>query len=71
MNKILLLVFVFAAAWWLIKRLRGKDAGKDAPGRAPEQMVICGHCGLYLPQREAIPAGDKFFCCAEHQRRAP
>ena len=75
MSKFLLLIFAFVAAWWLIKRLRGKDAAEDAPdsaahGPAPEQMVTCNHCGLYLPRNEAIVEGDKFFCCAEHRRRA-
>ncbi len=70
MSKFLLLIFAFVAAWWLIKRLRGKDATKDAPEAAPEQMVNCSHCGLYLPQSEAIADGDRFFCCAEHRRRA-
>ena len=70
MSKILLLIFAVIAAWWLIKRLRGKDAAGDAPGPAPEQMVTCSHCGLYLPQNEAIAEGGKFFCCAEHQRRS-
>jgi uncharacterized protein len=75
LSKILLLIFVAVAAWWLIKRLRGKDGAGDAPGSAapdpaPEQMVNCGHCGLYLPQKEAIAEGDKFYCCAEHRRRA-
>jgi uncharacterized protein len=56
--------------WLLLKRLGGKGAAADAPPAAPEQMVNCSHCGLYLPQNEAIAEGDKFYCCAEHKRRA-
>ena len=75
MSKFLLLILAVVAAWWLIRRLRGKDRAGDAPdaaapGPAPEQMVNCSHCGLYLPQNEALVEGDKFFCCAEHRRRA-
>ena len=70
MSKFLLLILVIVAAWWLIKGFRRKDAEKDAPDAAPEQMVTCSHCGLYLPQSEAIPDGDKFFCSAEHRRLA-
>jgi uncharacterized protein len=69
-SKFLLLIIVVAAAFWLLKRLRGKDAREDAPGPAPEQMVNCSHCGLYLPQKEAIADGERFYCCAEHRRRA-
>jgi uncharacterized protein len=70
LGKFLLLVLVFVAAWWLAKGFRRMDAGGDAPETAPEQMVNCAHCGLYLPQSEAIREGDKFFCCTEHRRLA-
>ena len=70
MSKFLLLVLVFFSAWLLIKRLRSKDSPTDARDPAHEQMVNCSHCGLYLPQKEAIAEGDKFYCCAEHRRRA-
>ena len=75
MSKFLLLIFAAVAAWWLIKSLRAKDGtgvapGSDVHGSAAEQMVNCSHCGLYLPQNEAIADGDKFYCCAEHRRRA-
>ncbi|MCX7142056.1 MAG: PP0621 family protein [Proteobacteria bacterium] len=70
MSKFLLLVFAAFAVWLLIKRLRRKDATRAAPEPASEQMVTCSHCGLYLPQKEAIAEGGEFFCCAEHQRRS-
>ena len=71
MSKFLLLVFAAIAVWLLVKRLRSKDAGGDTPeSGVSEQMVNCSHCGLYLPQKEAIAEGGEFFCCAEHRRRA-
>jgi uncharacterized protein len=70
LSKLLLLILAFVAVWWLVKGFRRKDAAKDAPEAAPEQMVTCSHCGLYLPQNEAIAEGGEFFCCAEHRRRA-
>ena len=72
MSKFLLLILVIVAAWWLAKGFRRKDTGKEVHkgAAAPEQMVTCSHCGLYLPQSEAIPDGDKFFCSAEHRRLA-
>jgi len=70
LNKLLLLILVIVAAWWLAKGFRRKDAARDASEPAPEQMVTCGHCGLYLPRSEAIREGDRFFCCAEHRRLA-
>jgi uncharacterized protein len=67
-SKLLLLILVVLAVWWLAKGFRRKRASRDATVAAPEQMVTCNHCGLYLPQGEAIAEGDKFFCCDEHRR---
>jgi len=51
---------------------------RPAPGpatrglAAPQAMVRCGHCGLHLPQSDALPApagrADRHYCCAEHLR---
>lgn len=70
MSKLLLLILVIVAVWLLAKGFRRKDGAADAPPTMPEQMVHCSHCGLYLPQSEAIRDEDKFFCCAEHRRLA-
>jgi uncharacterized protein len=70
LNKLLLLILVIVAVWWLTKGFRRKGASGSASEGVPEQMVNCGHCGLYLPQSEAVREGDRFFCCAEHRRLA-
>jgi uncharacterized protein len=69
-SKLLTLILVIVAVWSLAKGLRRKDTARYAPEAAPEQMVNCDYCGLYLPQSEALTEADKFFCCAEHRRRA-
>ena len=70
MSKFLLLILAVLAVWWLAKGFRRKGAAKDAPDAAAEQMVTCNHCGLHLPQGEAIAEGNKFFCSDEHRRLA-
>jgi uncharacterized protein len=29
-------------------------------------MVSCSHCGLHLPQSEAINKLGRHYCCQEH-----
>ena len=76
MSKILLLILAVAIVWWLAKGMRRKQPGSTKGETSSEQMVICSHCGLYLPKNEAVPqneAGgqaDKFFCSEEHRRLA-
>lgn len=76
-------VIYFAWRWYLIskdKASRGADderrAGDDdrptssaAPGiAAPEKMVGCAHCGIHLPQSEALVGADqRHYCCNEHR----
>jgi uncharacterized protein len=71
LNKLLVLVLVVVAVWWLAKGFRRRGAARDAPASSSEQhMVTCGHCGLYLPQGEAIAEGNKYFCSDEHRQLA-
>ncbi len=70
MSKFLLLILVIVVVWRLAQGVRRKNAARQAPPAAPGQMVSCSHCGLYLPQSEAVAEGDKYYCCAEHRRLA-
>ena len=38
------------------------------PLELPQPMVACQHCGLHLPISEALSSGQRYYCCAEHQR---
>ena len=38
-----------------------------------QQMVSCAHCGVHLPQSDALPSADglgdaPWFCSAEHRK---
>ncbi|WP_200260736.1 PP0621 family protein [Halorhodospira neutriphila] len=46
-------------------RRRGEDA-------APEEMVECAHCGVFLARREALRGrGGRLYCSDEHRRQGP
>ena len=70
MSKFLLLILIVVVVWRLAKGFRNKDADGRGSAPAPERMVSCEHCGLYLPQGEAVGEGGRYFCCAEHRRLA-
>lgn len=75
MTKLLVVLLVVAVALWaLLKRSngrRGRGAGpveappSEAP-RASQDMVRCAHCGLHLPAPDAVQAGGRTYCSAEH-----
>lgn len=45
------------------------DAGGGAAGTsdgAVERMVACAHCGLHIPQSEAVQQAGQLYCSQEH-----
>ncbi|HQR22363.1 MAG TPA: PP0621 family protein [Burkholderiaceae bacterium] len=66
----LLLAIAAYVGWQWMKRASLR--GSDAPGRRPpaaQAMVKCAHCGLHVPQADALPSGDRYYCSEEHRRR--
>lgn len=56
-----------ALAYYLYRRwITAKDIAKPAPFR-PQAMRKCAHCGLHLPEKEAIYANHLYFCSEEHK----
>jgi uncharacterized protein len=76
---LILLLIVGVAAWWIyhrISRLRsGTDASRPSPPRAGkgavQDMVACAHCGVHLPQAEAVRDGELHYCGDGHRRLGP
>lgn len=43
----------------------GQSAGQQAP--QPSSMKKCAHCGVHLPETDAVKHDDLFFCSPEHK----
>ena len=87
MTKLLVVVLVVVVALWaLLKRSQGARRGRDAreaqgpaaapssaapPVRPAQDMVRCAHCGLHLPSADAVHAGGRSYCGAEHAAAGP
>jgi uncharacterized protein len=70
-----LAIVVLALMLWFGKG-RGGGAASSGPARrrppAPQAMVSCAHCGLHLPQPDAVEGeGGRYYCSAEHRRLGP
>lgn len=65
MSRVLMLLAIAAAVYWLIRSYRRQD---DAPQQdVVEDMVRCAHCGVHLPRSESIQTAGRFYCCIEHR----
>lgn len=82
---LLLIVLALVLAWWSIGRRRRDGSSPGAPpasgtGRrgsardtatAPT-MIACAHCGVHLPQPEAMfDAAGRPFCSEAHRLAGP
>lgn len=68
--RYLILILLVVAAILVLRALsrRTRDEAADVPPVG--NMVRCARCGVYLPESEAIRAGDDFYCSAEHRDQA-
>jgi uncharacterized protein len=61
------------ALWLLFTSIRRfinkrKQRLRDVKTAHPVNMVACHHCGVHLPQDEAIYKNKNYYCCKEHLR---
>ena len=77
MGRIFVFLVLLAVSFYVVKLLKTrleeprkklkKDDNVDSSNA--NSMVKCLHCGLHIPEKEAIKQGDKVFCSLEHARR--
>lgn len=73
MIKLLLLLAVVVLVVWWIRRLSRPDDPPAAKTRqatpiAREPILACAHCGVHVPQSEALMLGDRPYCSEAHRR---
>lgn len=68
--KYLLLLALLGFVWWRVFK-RKEPTGSLEPDVSPaENMVTCAHCGVHLPESEAVCAGGAVYCSDAHRRAA-
>lgn len=65
--RILLLALLVYVIWRLIRGALGQR-GTPAGGRDSQRMQRCEHCGLNVPEQEALRHDGRHFCCLEHKQ---
>jgi uncharacterized protein len=75
MKILLLLALVFGVLWLLKGRRRGDAAAPKSPPRpapGPQTMLACAHCGVHLPQGDALmDVAGRPFCTDAHRLAGP
>ena len=73
--KYLIWLLVIVLAIWAFKRSRrvNSDAPKEqtsATPTTPANMAVCLHCGIHLPQDEAVTGEKGLYCSTDHRALA-
>ena len=70
---VLVVVMIAIGIWRNKRRVAASKRQSTSPARssAPRQlqnMVACAHCGLHLPQSDAVPGKNGAFFCSHTHR---
>lgn len=74
--KYLLLILVIGLVAFMLGVKRARPARPATPKAEPpatparpvsQEIVSCAHCGLHVPQAEALPGRGGLFCSTAHR----
>ncbi|WP_416547533.1 PP0621 family protein [Limnohabitans sp. DCL3] len=70
--KYLLILLLVMVVIWAVKRGRRPQSPTAAKPQetAPAEMITCAHCGIHLPQEEAVSGQKGLYCSTEHRTAA-
>lgn len=74
MKYLLVLVVVLVGAWLLLRdrATPPREGHGRRRGGGPDTMVACAHCGVHLPDGEALrDAAGRPFCSDAHRLAGP
>jgi len=71
-SRLIILVLLGLAAWWLWKKVKTVSAGQSSDRLSrTTAMVRCQHCQLHLTQPEAIRHQNRWYCSETHAKAGP
>lgn len=68
--RTLVIAAMLGLAYYLYRRWQ--DAKKIAASNhppEPQAMRKCTHCGVHLPEKEAVSLNQLYFCSEDHKHR--
>lgn len=64
----LLLALAIYLAWRWTQRASAPPRRARPQELEAQAMVSCAKCGLHVPRIEALPVGERYYCCEDHRR---
>ena len=73
MGQLLRIIIILIGLWLVLQIIKRARIARQNPAPGPPpvaKMVSCDHCGVHVPESEAIRNNDKLYCCEEHRKAA-
>jgi uncharacterized protein len=71
MGQLLRLLIILVVVWLVIQIIRRAFTPPSRRARpAITKMVACAHCGVHVPESEAVWDGERSYCSQEHLNAA-
>lgn len=73
MGQLLRIIIILIGLWLVLTIVkRALAARQKPPADKPSvaHMVVCAHCGVHVPESEAIRNGNQRYCSEEHRKAA-
>lgn len=71
MAKFLLLILILFLVFWFVFRQRNSQDDQTKNQRSSstaENIVVCAHCHLRIPESESLYSEGRHYCCEEHRQ---
>lgn len=65
--RVIIFIALAALCISLYRKWQAANARKRADARAAATMRKCAHCGVHLPEPDAIKSGEHYFCSDQHR----
>lgn len=73
MGQLLRIIVILIGLWLVLQIVKRALASRRTPPTdkpAVANMVACAHCGMHIPESEAVRDGNRYYCSKEHQEKA-
>jgi uncharacterized protein len=68
---LILLLLIGVVLWFVFGRSRSRQARQADKPRDPVAFATCVHCGVHLPQDDAVMDGGRAYCSEAHRLAGP
>jgi uncharacterized protein len=73
MLRFLVILAALFLVYLIVRKMLTKPASPKRPNAVQDvrKVVRCEHCGLHVPENEAVIADGRRYCSQEHARLGP